>query len=100
MYQSTQQTSVSTGTWTKVNLQTEIVDTNNDFDNSTNYRFTPTVAGKYLITGGVRVDGASNFTHYTGIYKMVLYASQPHSWSDNSGDSVTTIVIWMVLQIL
>lgn len=33
----------------KVTWSTEDWDTNSDFDNATNYRFTPTVAGKYLL---------------------------------------------------
>ena len=32
---------------TKVQFDTESFDTDNAYDNSTNYRFTPTVAGKY-----------------------------------------------------
>ncbi len=44
------QGSVVTATFTKVEFTTEDYDTNDDFDNSSNYRFTPTVAGKYLIT--------------------------------------------------
>lgn len=39
--------SVTSGTYTKVNLGTENFDTNNCFDNVTNYRFTPNVAGYY-----------------------------------------------------
>ena len=33
----------------KVEWTTETFDTNNDFDVATNYRFTPTVAGKYML---------------------------------------------------
>lgn len=45
--------SIPTGVATKVEWTTKLFDTNNDFDNSVNYRFTPTVAGKYvLITAG------------------------------------------------
>jgi hypothetical protein len=36
-------------------FQTEEFDTNNNFDNATNYSFTPTVAGYYQIGGGVAV---------------------------------------------
>lgn len=42
-------TSVATGTWTKINFATERFDTNNNFASS---RFTPTVAGYYIVTGG------------------------------------------------
>ena len=41
--------SISSNTTTKVQFDTEDYDTNNCYDNSTNYRFTPTVAGKYFV---------------------------------------------------
>ena len=44
---TTTQTLVSS-TWTKITFQTELFDTDNCFDNSTNYRFTPTKAGYYF----------------------------------------------------
>ena len=37
-------------TATKIQCNTERFDTNNNYDNATNYRFTPTVAGYYLTT--------------------------------------------------
>ena len=46
-YRSSTQT-ISGSTWTKVQFNTEIYDTDSDYDNSTNYRFTPTTAGKYF----------------------------------------------------
>ncbi len=45
----TNQTVTQSGN-TKIQFTTEAFDTNNNFDSSTNYRFTPTVPGKYLIT--------------------------------------------------
>jgi hypothetical protein len=39
--------SFSNNTWTKITLNAETFDTNSNFDSSTNYRFTPTVAGYY-----------------------------------------------------
>lgn len=41
---------LTTGVFTKLAFATEVFDTNSNFDNATNYRFTPTVAGKYIIT--------------------------------------------------
>ena len=35
---------------TKMQLDSEIFDTDNKYDNSTNYRFTPGVAGKYFLS--------------------------------------------------
>lgn len=51
-YCSTNQ-SITTATYTKIQLNTEEFDTNSNFDSTTNYRFTPTVAGYYLISGCV-----------------------------------------------
>lgn len=51
-YQSSAQ-SVTAATYTKVNLQTEEFDTDNCFDNATNYRFQPTVAGYYQFDASV-----------------------------------------------
>jgi len=48
-YQSSAQS--ITGSFTKVQCQTEEFDTNSAYDNSTNYRFTPQVAGYYQVTG-------------------------------------------------
>lgn len=54
-YQSTQQTALSTTTWTKISFQTKEFDTNTNFDAATNFRFTPTIAGYYQFTGGLAV---------------------------------------------
>ena len=39
--------SIAANTWTKLQFNTEQFDTNSNYDNATNYRFTPTVAGYY-----------------------------------------------------
>jgi len=52
-YLTANQTGLSSGVWTKVNLNGELFDTNNNFDPSTNYRFTPTVAGYYQLNWGI-----------------------------------------------
>jgi len=57
---------ISGSTWTKVNFNTEIYDTDSDYDNSTNYRFTPTTAGKYFCY--YHVD--SSWTGSTGGYDI------------------------------
>lgn len=50
--------SISNITFTKIQINTENFDTNSNFDPTTNYRFTPTVAGYYQINGCV--NGASS----------------------------------------
>ena len=57
--------SVSSGAITKVTYNTEIYDTNNCYDNSTNYRFTPTTAGKYFVY--------ATLTVYSGNYSAYQY---------------------------
>lgn len=50
---------LTSGVATKLQFQTEEWDTANCYDNATNYRFTPNVAGYYNITASVRMAGAS-----------------------------------------
>jgi hypothetical protein len=54
--------SFTANTWTKTTLPTEEFDTANCFDSSTNYRFTPNVAGYYLINGSVNIAGTNSST--------------------------------------
>ena len=66
--------SITDITTTKVQLTNEVIDTDNAFDNSTNYRFTVPSggAGKYLINGGLtlRSTGQSNLeVVYAYLYK-------------------------------
>ena len=54
----------------KISLQTEQFDTNNNFDNATNYRFLPTVAGYYLINANIYIQSNTTMTRVIGsIYK-------------------------------
>lgn len=57
-YRSTNQ-SISNATLTKVQCDTEEFDTNSNYDNSTNYRFTPTVAGYYQVNGEIRLTSSA-----------------------------------------
>ena len=75
--------SLTDNTKAKIEFDTEVFDTDGCYDNSTNYRFTPTVAGKYLITVQVNYDSnaasnlANTFTYIhknTSIYKAVNFA--------------------------
>ena len=53
---------VSDNTWTKVIVNNEVLDSDGTFDHSTNYRFTPGVAGYYFIYGMAEAD--QNLTSY------------------------------------
>ncbi len=56
----TASTTINHDTNTKVNLNTEIFDTDNMYDNSSNYRFTPTIAGKYYIYVSITGKSTNN----------------------------------------
>ena len=63
---------ISDNTATKVQFNTEVFDTGDCYDNSTNYRFTPTTAGKYFVYSRVQFDAqaANNFQQgFLKIYK-------------------------------
>jgi|14BtaG_2_1085337.scaffolds.fasta_scaffold01443_4 hypothetical protein len=64
------QTGISDSTEVKVNINTEVFDTDNDYDNSTNYRFTPQVAGKYFCYGQVTINGLNPSNMYQGITRI------------------------------
>ena len=56
--------SISRGVDTKVPFNTEVFDTDGCYDNSTNYRFTPTVAGKYFFYGLISFEDANSSLSY------------------------------------
>ena len=51
---------ISSGSWTKVTCQTEHKDTDNAYDNSSNYRFTPQKAGLYVFHIGTGIEAVSS----------------------------------------
>ena len=70
---------VTDNTTTKIQFNSEVFDTDNCYDNSTNYRFTPTVAGKYFVyavLGSDTVSGANLDQLNLFIYKNGSEISQ------------------------
>jgi hypothetical protein len=65
-YLSANQT-VSTGVVTKLQINTEEYDLGSCYDNATNYRFTPTVAGIYQFNFVIQANGSSGTTVW--VYK-------------------------------
>lgn len=63
--------SISSSTFTKVQYNTEDWDTNSNYDNTTNYRFTPSVAGYYQVNASVRFNytGAAGDNTQIHIYR-------------------------------
>lgn len=60
---------ISSNTWTKVACNTEEFDTASCYDNATNYRFTPTVAGYYQVNARIHQAGSSITNCDIAIYK-------------------------------
>ena len=56
-YAGSDQNNNSDNTWAKLAMNTEFFDTDSKYDHSSNYRFTPTVAGKYFFGANVYIDG-------------------------------------------
>ena len=79
---------VAEETYHKIQFNTEVLDTDGCYDHSTNYRFTPTTAGKYLITLSnsiEKIGSASNMIYaYSQIHKngSVVYTT----YSDTSAN--------------
>ena len=94
-YLSSNQT-VTNVTNTKVQLNSENFDTANCFDSTTNYRFTPNVAGYYQINAMIGAGAATALTYnYIQIWKNGTYDSiaiyPPYSGSSNYGQLSTLI---------
>jgi hypothetical protein len=60
--------SISAGTFVKVQFDSELFDTANSFDSTTNYRFTPQVAGYYQINANINYASSSGQL-LTSVYK-------------------------------
>jgi hypothetical protein len=61
---------IGSGVYTTIQFDNEIYDTDNCFDSSSTYRFTPTVAGKYWVYGQMRSNSSSDFSSWQPfIYK-------------------------------
>ncbi len=67
-YSNANQT-ISFVVFTKVLLQLEEFDTNSNFDNTTNYRFTPTVAGYYQTTGSLAFTSPQSVEVIVSLFK-------------------------------
>lgn len=87
--------SFSAGAWTKIQFNTEEYDTDNVFDNSTNYRFTPTTAGKYQfnLNGGLTYSGTATING-VGLYKNGVFEANNVPYATmNSGYVLSLSVV-------
>ena len=90
-YMSARQT-VSTATNTKINFNTETFDSNANYDTST-YRFTPTVAGKYFIYASLASPTATDWDDNTlNIYKNGSILTSTSSFQTYNSAINTTFI--------
>ena len=84
--------SIADNTTVKVQFDTEVFDTDNCYDNSTNYRFTPTKAGKYFVYSRLQLDSqaSSNFDQgFARIYKNgSLYTQTQMNMGNNQPENI------------
>lgn len=99
VYRNTPDQSVTSATFVKVQLNAELHDTDSTFDSTTNYRWTPTVAGYYNISFLVGVNASSGLTAVLcGIYKngsAIAYGTYTSGVSGISGASGGNKLIYM-----
>ena len=83
VYRSATQT-LATNVYTKIQFSSEYFDTANCFDSTTNYRFTPNVAGYYQINSTISsVYNVNNFPVFGLLYKN----GSAFLWSEGMGSA-------------
>jgi hypothetical protein len=77
-------------TFTKVANQQELFDTASCYDPTTNYRFTPNVAGYYQVIGAVAVQNGST---YSRVIASIYKNGSEYTRSDVNQSSITFIAV-------
>ena len=96
-------TAVSNDTLTKMTFSTEVFDTDDCYDNSTNYRFTPNVAGKYFVFTKAMADNlVANATTKLEFYKNGSqmddnYRMRIKNGSSPVGDVENTLILSAII---
>lgn len=85
-YRATTAFGFSQNTWTKVQFNTESFDTDNCFDSTTNYRFTPTKAGYYQLNGQLKIGKTGQSYSEAQFYKNGTQYSALYGWVNTSTD--------------
>jgi hypothetical protein len=85
---------VTAATLTKVVFNTEVADSGGYYDNVTNFRFTPLVAGRYRVSATVRITcstGATAGTQLVKILKNTTEYSNSKFISPNANNTETSL---------
>lgn len=94
-YRSTDQTGIANATWTKVQLSSEEFDLGSCFDSAANFRFTPSVAGRYRFEWSVGFYGASIGVGQSalnkngaGVVRSGSYAAPAYGYAYSTGAGI------------
>jgi len=74
----------SANTWVKVQLNAEVYDTDNCFDSTTNYRFTPTKAGYYQFNSRIYFPINNNYVNFLALYKNGTVVAQTNAGTNGT----------------
>lgn len=88
----TAQTGISSAVETKLRANVEEFDTASCYDNSTNFRFTPNVAGYYYLSGQIYFAATSVSVGYATIYKNGVRVKDGQYISPSSNPNLFTTV--------
>jgi len=95
-YRGTSAQTLTGGSWTKIQINTEIIDSASAYDNSTNYRFTPLSSGKYYIFGQVTSATSTDMDRVmSSIYFNGSALSQTNSFNGDSSSAYTATIVDM-----
>lgn len=93
-FRNTSAQTVTSGVATKVQLNGEDFDTDNQFDAVTNFQFVPTVAGYYLVTGRIGSSASTSGTVALPlIYKNGAFVLNGQPYIPPSGSSSMTATV-------
>jgi hypothetical protein len=90
--------SITGGTWTKMQFNIEDWDTASAYDNATNYRFTPQVAGYYQVNGSVESNAVAQNFFLCGIYKngsQHRYGNNNPTNASAGPDAIVSAVVFL-----
>lgn len=87
------QSGLSSAAYTKIQHNTEVADADGVYDNATNYRFTPTVSGVYLVRVSAEVNAIDSGEYAnSGIYKNGTLYARGREVSGSAGADVIPAV--------
>jgi hypothetical protein len=93
-------TSVTDAAWVKMPVNTELFDTDSYYDNATNYRFTPLIAGKYFIYASAYCFGSSTNTlvsanvsiYKNGSFYREIYFENTNNYAYTKNPYISAII--------